>query len=75
MPVKPIIPEPTQEHCYVPPNTDYPGPFNFTVGFPEERDPPTKSAPWTYSHQLQKLFAKMLNLVPIRFIFRGTLSP
>jgi len=47
-------------------NTDFPGQYGFDLGFEEEKSPPTKSAQWTYSPYLEKLFVKMRCIVPIR---------
>lgn len=47
-------------------NTDFPGLYGFSLGFEEEKGPPTKSAQWTYSPTLEKLFVKMRCIVPIR---------
>ncbi|KAK3735757.1 hypothetical protein QZH41_008909, partial [Actinostola sp. cb2023] len=71
-----VAPDPTTyHHCRVPPNTDFPGRYQFDIGFQEEKGQPVKSAPWTYSQQLEKLFIQMRNLVPIRFIIRGCPPP
>lgn len=47
-------------------NTDFPGYYGFGIGFEEEKSPPTKSAQWTYSPYLEKLFMKMRCIVPMR---------
>ncbi|XP_022799560.1 cellular tumor antigen p53-like isoform X3 [Stylophora pistillata] len=51
-------------------NTDFPGLYGFGLGFEVERSPPTKSAQWTYSPTLEKLFVKMRCIVPIRVKLR-----
>lgn len=52
-------------------NTDFPGLYGFSLGFEEEKGPPTKSAQWTYSPTLEKLFVKMRCIVPIRVKLNG----
>ena len=52
-------------------NTDFPGLYGFGLGYEEEKSPPTKSAQWTYSHTLEKLFVKMRCIVPIRIRLQG----
>ncbi|KAJ7393406.1 Tumor protein 63 [Desmophyllum pertusum] len=47
-------------------NTDFPGMYGFDLYFEEEKSPPTKSAQWTYSPSLKKLFVKMRCIVPLR---------
>ncbi|XP_032238614.1 cellular tumor antigen p53 isoform X2 [Nematostella vectensis] len=59
----------------VPANTDFPGEYGFDVGFDKENGPTPKSAPWTYSHQLQKLLCRMKCLVPVRLVFRSKVPP
>lgn len=52
-------------------NTDFPGMYSFDLGFEEEKGPLTKSAQWTYSATLKKLFVKMRCIVPLRFHLKG----
>ena len=52
-------------------NTDFPGTYEFDLGFEEEKGPVTKSVQWTYSPDLQKLFMKMRCIVPIRLKLKG----
>lgn len=52
-------------------NTDFPGTYGFHLGFEEEKGPLTKSAQWTYSPTLKKLFVKMRCIVPLRFRLQG----
>jgi len=52
-------------------NTDFPGSYGFDLGFQEEKGPLTKSAQWTYSPSLKKLFVKMRCIVPLRFKLQG----
>ena len=55
-------------------NTDFPGSYGFDIGFEEEKSPPTKSAQWTYSPHLDKLFMKMESIVPIQLKLQGLFS-
>ena len=55
-------------------NTDFPGQYGFDLGFEEEKSPPTKSAQWTYSPYLEKLFVKMRCIVPIRLKLQGKIG-
>ena len=52
-------------------NTDFPGGYGFNLGFQEEKLPVTKSAQWTFSPSLNKLFVKMRCIVPLRFKLQG----
>jgi len=51
----------------IPANTDYPGEFDFQIDFGELTDYAPKSAQYTYSKSLNKLFVKMNVTCPIRF--------
>ncbi|XP_013397877.1 cellular tumor antigen p53 isoform X2 [Lingula anatina] len=50
----------------MPSNTDYPGPFGFTVSCAKQTKE-TKSANWTYSDVLKKLFVNIGKSTPIRY--------
>ena len=52
-------------------NTDFPGRYGFELGFAEEKGPLTKSAQWTYSPSLEKLFVKMRCIIPLKFKLQG----
>uniref|UniRef100_S4RR03 Cellular tumor antigen p53 n=1 Tax=Petromyzon marinus TaxID=7757 RepID=S4RR03_PETMA len=56
----------------IPSNTDYPGPFNFTVTFPPSST--AKSATWTYSTKLKKLYCQLSKTCPAE-IRTSTLPP
>uniref|UniRef100_F6SSG7 Cellular tumor antigen p53 n=1 Tax=Ciona intestinalis TaxID=7719 RepID=F6SSG7_CIOIN len=49
------------------PNNEYPGIYNFEINFGEKTESAPKSAPFTYSYSLQKLFVKMNENCPIKF--------
>lgn len=70
MPLPPKMPTPPPEQAIPQPlivsNTDFPGLYGFDVGFDQEKSPPTKSAHWTYSPYLDKLFLKMRCIIPFR---------
>ncbi|XP_062518596.1 cellular tumor antigen p53-like [Corticium candelabrum] len=58
-----------------PTNVPVAGVKGFGIEFPEEKRKLTKSAPWTYSAELNKLFVKIGTYCPITFISDGTLQP
>uniref|UniRef100_H2ZGE3 Cellular tumor antigen p53 n=1 Tax=Ciona savignyi TaxID=51511 RepID=H2ZGE3_CIOSA len=47
--------------------SEFPGVYNFQVDFGKKTDGAPKSAPYTYSHRLHKLYVKMNENCPIRF--------
>nr|CAB3267269.1 tumor protein 63 isoform b [Phallusia mammillata] len=51
----------------IPSSTDYAGEFDFHINFGEATESAPKSAQYTYSHQLNKLFVKMNVTCPVRF--------
>lgn len=59
----------------IPANTDYPGEFDFRIDFGELTDYAPKSAQYTYSKSLNKLFVKMNVTCPIRFKCATRLPP
>ncbi|XP_076818758.1 uncharacterized protein LOC143464712 isoform X3 [Clavelina lepadiformis] len=60
---------PTSPHVKpsIPSNTDYPGDYGFQINFGETTESAPKSAQYTYSPSLNKLFVKMNVTCPIRF--------
>ena len=56
----------------VPSSTPYSGNYGFSISF-QEQPKDTKSATWTYSHDLKKLFVRMAMSCPISF--KTTCSP
>jgi len=59
----------------IPANTDYPGEFDFQIDFGELTEYAPKSAQYTYSKSLNKLFVKMSVTCPIRFKCAARLPP
>uniref|UniRef100_H2ZH75 Cellular tumor antigen p53 n=1 Tax=Ciona savignyi TaxID=51511 RepID=H2ZH75_CIOSA len=51
----------------LPPSTDYPGDWDFQINFGEATESAPKSAQYTYSPVLNKLFVKMNVTCPIKF--------
>uniref|UniRef100_A0A8C4PZC5 Cellular tumor antigen p53 n=1 Tax=Eptatretus burgeri TaxID=7764 RepID=A0A8C4PZC5_EPTBU len=63
--------EPSSPAAAIPSITDYPGPHGFDVSF--QQSSTAKSATWTYSTDLKKLYCQIAKTCPIQF--RVTSSP
>nr|XP_018672000.1 transcription factor protein isoform X3 [Ciona intestinalis] len=61
-PTSPLSSKPT-----IPPSTDYPGEWDFQINFGEATESAPKSAQYTYSPIINKLFVKMNVTCPIKF--------
>ncbi|XP_075185199.1 tumor protein p73 isoform X4 [Anomaloglossus baeobatrachus] len=57
----------------IPSNTDYPGPHNFEVTF--QQSSTAKSATWTYSPLLKKLYCQIAKTCPIQIKVSGPPPP
>ena len=55
-----VFVQPDANHIY-----DFPGSYSFDVFIEEGENPPKKTAPYTYSQSLEKLFVQLHEIVPI----------